>query len=99
VFLREWRDFVAIYLRQRVWQEFDCRRITEAAHIEAFWPMHVKFGQLSFRLTHGTKYEIYTHLKPHRCFTNTLGRCKIWGFHGGDYEEWCLLGCYAVWLL
>jgi hypothetical protein len=22
--------------------------------------------------------------------------CKIWGFHGGDYEEWCLLGCYAV---
>jgi hypothetical protein len=32
------------------------------------------------------------------------GRCKvekfkIWGFHGGDYEEWCLLGCYAVWLL
>jgi hypothetical protein len=26
-------------------------------------------------------------------------RCKIWGFHGGDYEEWCLLGCYVVWLL
>jgi hypothetical protein len=25
--------------------------------------------------------------------------CKIWDFHGGDYEEWCLLGCYAVWLL
>jgi hypothetical protein len=25
--------------------------------------------------------------------------CKIWGLHGGDYEEWCLLGCYAVWLL
>jgi hypothetical protein len=24
---------------------------------------------------------------------------KILGFHGGDYEEWCLLGCYAVWLL
>jgi hypothetical protein len=20
------------------------------------------------------------------------------GFHGGDYGEWCLLGCYAVWL-
>jgi hypothetical protein len=19
--------------------------------------------------------------------------CNIWGFHGGDYEEWCLLGC------
>jgi hypothetical protein len=25
--------------------------------------------------------------------------CKIWGFHGGDYEEWRLLGCYTVWLL
>jgi hypothetical protein len=24
--------------------------------------------------------------------------CKTWGFHGGYYEEWCLLGCYAVWL-
>jgi hypothetical protein len=30
---------------------------------------------------------------------NTSVFCKIWGFHGGDYEEWCLLGCYAVWLL
>jgi hypothetical protein len=30
----------------------------------------------------------------------TMGElCKIWAFHGGDYEEWCLLGCYAVWLL
>jgi hypothetical protein len=26
-------------------------------------------------------------------------KCKIWGFHGSDYEEWCLLGCYAMWLL
>jgi hypothetical protein len=26
-------------------------------------------------------------------------KSKIWGFHGGDYEEWCLLGCYVVWLL
>jgi hypothetical protein len=23
----------------------------------------------------------------------------IWGFHGGDYEEWCLLGCYAEWFI
>jgi hypothetical protein len=21
---------------------------------------------------------------------------KIWGFHVGDYEEWRLLGCYAM---
>jgi hypothetical protein len=26
-------------------------------------------------------------------------KSKIWGFHSGDYEEWRLLGCYAVWLL
>jgi hypothetical protein len=25
--------------------------------------------------------------------------CKIWGFHGSEYEEWHHLGCYAVWLL
>jgi hypothetical protein len=25
--------------------------------------------------------------------------CKISGFHGGDYEELRLLGCYAVWFL
>jgi hypothetical protein len=24
---------------------------------------------------------------------------NICGFHGGDYEEWCFLGCYTVWLL
>jgi hypothetical protein len=47
----------------------------------------------------------------HKCTSHILyrraniysSRCttlfKIWGFHGGDYEEWCLLGCYAVWLL
>jgi hypothetical protein len=25
--------------------------------------------------------------------------CKILGFHGADYEECCLLGCYTIWLL
>jgi hypothetical protein len=29
----------------------------------------------------------------------TLQLCRIWGFHGGDYEECRLLGCYAVWPL
>jgi hypothetical protein len=24
--------------------------------------------------------------------------CNIWGFHGSNYEEWCLLGCYVLWL-
>jgi hypothetical protein len=26
-------------------------------------------------------------------------QCETWGFHGGHYEQWCLLGCYVVWLL
>jgi hypothetical protein len=25
--------------------------------------------------------------------------CKILGFHGSDYEEWRIVGCYAMWLL
>jgi hypothetical protein len=36
-------------------------------------------------------YEIYK--KPMK--TSNM----VVGFHGGDYEEWCLLGCYAMWLL
>jgi hypothetical protein len=23
-------------------------------------------------------------------------KCKIWGYHGGDYEEGSLLGCYVM---
>jgi hypothetical protein len=30
------------------------------------------------------------------CPTNILGKCKIWGFHSGDYKECRLLGCGAV---
>jgi hypothetical protein len=30
---------------------------------------------------------------------NIIITCKIWGFRGGDYEEWRLRGCYAMWLL
>jgi hypothetical protein len=31
--------------------------------------------------------------------TSRLVLFNIWGFHGGDYEEYRLLGCDAVWLL
>jgi hypothetical protein len=30
---------------------------------------------------------------------NFLAKHNDYGFHGGDYEEWRILGCYAVWLL
>jgi hypothetical protein len=29
-------------------------------------------------------------------FKTFLKLCKIWSFHGGEYEEWRLLGCYAM---
>jgi hypothetical protein len=33
------------------------------------------------------------------CYRASSSTCKIYSFHSGDYEECCLLGCYAVWLL
>jgi hypothetical protein len=33
------------------------------------------------------------------CEVQTSSTYKIWGFHGGNYEERSLLGFYAVWLL
>jgi hypothetical protein len=32
-------------------------------------------------------------------FRENGNRCKIWGFHGGDYDDYHLLGDDAVWLL
>jgi hypothetical protein len=31
--------------------------------------------------------------------SSRLMLCKIWSFHGGDYEEYRLLECDTVWLL
>jgi hypothetical protein len=45
----------------------------------------------------GAEMELLPALQPLRSFQNK--NIKIWGFHGGDYEEWRLLECYAVWLL
>jgi hypothetical protein len=50
-------------------------------------------------------WDIKTQFIPHRkhIFSATepskLRICKISGFHGSDYEECSLLGCYAIWLL
>jgi hypothetical protein len=42
---------------------------------------------------------IIFHFFPPVPFAIKFPLCKVWGFHSGDYEEWCLLGCYTVWLL
>jgi hypothetical protein len=51
-----------------------------------FWDIKIQF------VSHRKHYVSAT--EPSR-----LMLCKISGFHGGDYEECRLLGCYAVWLL
>jgi hypothetical protein len=35
----------------------------------------------------------------YRNLTARLFLCKIWGFHGRDYEEWRRLESYVVWFL
>jgi hypothetical protein len=50
--------------------------------------------ELTYTLHMSIKYYLQISTYKHSCET-----CKIRGFHGSDYEEWCLLGCYAVWLL
>jgi hypothetical protein len=30
---------------------------------------------------------------------DSIEMCKILGFHGSDYEECHLLGCYTLWVL
>jgi hypothetical protein len=41
-----------------------------------------------------------TEIELHPYNINREGRfCKIWDFHGSDYEEWRLLECYTMWLL
>jgi hypothetical protein len=55
---------------------------------------------LALRLVmHGVVPPLPTMPLWHSTSSSIFYPCKIWGFHSGDYEEWCLLGWYAVWLL
>jgi hypothetical protein len=45
---------------------------------------------------HQTQFGLYFHIV---IFIAQFSNYMICGFHGGGYEEWRLLGCYAVWLL
>jgi hypothetical protein len=55
-------------------------------------------------MKNAVSWYIKTQFIPHgKHFSDTepsrLMLCKIRGFHGGDYEEYRLLKCDAVWLL
>jgi hypothetical protein len=62
----------------------------------------LSYGRLSVQQiwVPGIFQEVRGRPAPNSCnLTTDYEPCKIWGFHGVDYEEWCLLGCYAVWFL
>jgi hypothetical protein len=66
-----------------------------------------KFLRLTRKfLKHAVFWDIKDQFLPHRKHITSslqtpvyISLYKIWGFPGGDYEECCLLGCDAVWLL
>jgi hypothetical protein len=49
------------------------------------------------------KMQLTTDLYMYRlrlpCYSEVTKVCEIWGFHGGDYEEYRFLGSDAMWLL
>jgi hypothetical protein len=45
------------------------------------------------------KNKLVHHRKLSATESSLLMLCKIWGYHGGNYEECRLLGCYAAWLI
>jgi hypothetical protein len=64
-----------------------------AAH--RLWTFVTKAG-LTLLYLPGTRIGLENRQATHTGNENVKAQCKIWGFHGGDYEEWCLLGRYAV---
>jgi hypothetical protein len=57
---------------------------------------------LALKLPHSCEFVGLWNCQAHQYnkFNNIFYKpCKIWGFHGSDYEKWRLLGCYSVWFL
>jgi hypothetical protein len=54
----------------------------------------VKTSNHIWLLAASSKYSCIIDLRQVTSVINTTF-CKIWGFHGGDHEEYCLLGCGA----
>jgi hypothetical protein len=43
-----------------------------------------------------TTEPIYSRIYNPTLMMNSKGLCKISGFHGGEYNEWRLLGCSSI---
>jgi hypothetical protein len=59
------------------------------------------FDQMHFAFFAEVRISVHTLTVANSCWKldSHVSTCKIWGSHGGDYEEWCLLGSYAARLL
>jgi hypothetical protein len=64
---------------------------------EPEWHLLSKVRQESSDVATGT-FNIFSLVTRTFCFGMYNMVCEIWGFHGGDYEEWFLLGWYAAWI-
>jgi hypothetical protein len=53
--------------------------------------MHEEYYRLEFIYKKSPEHITGLTLKK-----NTFQLSRIWGFHGGEYEDGCLLGCSAV---
>jgi hypothetical protein len=73
-----------------------CHEALIVLYTAIYWhPISFSINVMQFQGESNMKY----HLNEIISVVNLISYAKIWGFHGGDYEEWCLLGCYAMWLL
>jgi hypothetical protein len=80
------------YSNQKQYYTFQKMKVFQYA-ISRAWNMKLDRGRES-------TYNIFISTQCLRLCLNIINcmqLCKIWGFH--SLQEWCLLGCYAVWLL
>jgi hypothetical protein len=63
---------------------------------ESIWELRLKFEVGSRKLVQPRSYHMQELWVNGSAESGVGARCKICGFHGGDYEEWRLLRCSAV---
>jgi hypothetical protein len=66
------------------------RELQCTKNLEDVWFIH---ENITFNKIHGSNCT--AEIGGWTCKQTETNQCNIWGFQGGDYEEWCLLGCYA----
>jgi hypothetical protein len=95
--------FTAVAMMNTVFWGTKTQYVPHMRHITS--PLHSPASQcyLTFKvftaviMKNAFFWDIKTQSPPHRKHKaikpSRLTLCKIWGLHGGDYEDYCLLGC------